>query len=218
MTFKPRIDVLPPAQRALWPELRAVPRRYVLYGGTALAIRLAHRTSIDFDFFAHDPLDHRELETALSFVKEGETLQEGRNERTVLTRRGGASVKVSFFGAITIGRVGEPDTTEDGTLRAASLLDLGGTKVKALLQRVESKDYRDIVALLDCGVTLPDILGAARALYGAAFNPLLAQKTLAYFEGGDLSSLGEDVRRRLVAEATRDLHVVPLALRSTRLD
>jgi len=212
------MDVLPPGQSALWPELAAVPRRYVLYGGTALALRLAHRASVDFDFFAHDPLDHRELEAALSFVKEGETLQEGPNERTVLTRRAGASVKVSFFGAITIGRVGDPDATEDGVVRAASLLDLGGTKVKTLLQRVEAKDYRDVLALLDHGITLTDILGAARALYGPPFNPLLAQKALSHFEGGDLATLGEDIRRRLIAEATRDLSVAALALRSTRLD
>ena len=218
MTFTPRIDVLPPAQRALWPELAAVPRRYVLYGGTALALRLAHRTSVDFDFFAHDALDHHELEAVLTFVKEGETVQEGPNERTVLGQRAGASVKVSFFGAITIGRVGDPETTEDGVIRAASLLDLGGTKLKTLLQRVEAKDYRDIAALLDHGVTLADILGAARALFGPSFNPLVAQKALSYFEGGDLSGLGEDLRRRLIAEATRDLRVVPLALRSTRLD
>jgi Nucleotidyl transferase AbiEii toxin, Type IV TA system len=218
VTFTPRVEALPPAQRALWPELLAVPRRYVLYGGTALALRLAHRPSVDFDFFAHDPLDHRELEQALPFVKQGETVQEGPNERTVLTHRGGASVKVSFFGAITIGRVGEPDTTDDGVVRSASLLDLGGTKVKALLQRVEAKDYRDVLALLDHGLSLADILAAARALFGPSFNPLLAQKALAYFEGGDLASLGDDVRKRLIAEAVRDLYVVPLALRSTRLD
>lgn len=218
MTFAPRVGVLPPAQRALWPELRAVPMRYVLYGGTALALRLAHRASVDFDFFAHDPLDHRELEATLSFVAQGETLQEGPNERTVLARRAGESVKVSFFGGVTIGRVGEPEATDDGVLRVASLLDLGATKLKALLQRVEAKDYRDVLALLDHGVPLADILGAARALFGPAFNPLVAQKALAWFEGGDLDALGEDTRRRLVAEATRDLHVVPPARRSTRLD
>ena len=218
MTLTPRLDVLPPAQRALWPELLAVPRRYVLYGGTALALRLAHRASIDFDFFAHDPLDHRELEATLSWVKGGETVQEGPNERTVLVRRAGGSVKVSFFGAITIGRIGEPDVTSDGVLRAASLLDLGGTKMKTLLQRVEAKDYRDIAALLDRGIPLVDILGAARSLFGASFNSLIAQKALAYFEGGDLDTLGDDLKARLIAESTRDLHVVPPALRSTRLD
>ena len=218
MIFTPRFDVLPPAQRELWPELAAVPRRYVLYGGTALALRLAHRASLDFDFFAHDPLDHRELEATLPFVKQGETVQEGPNERTLLAQRAGASVKVSFFGGISIGRVGDPETTGDGVVRVASLLDLGGTKLKTLLQRVEAKDYRDIAALLERGVALAEILGAARALFGTSFNPLVAQKALAYFEGGDLGTLGDDVRRRLTTEATQDLRVVPLALRSARLD
>ncbi len=218
MTLAPRLDMLPPAQRALWPELSAVPRRYVLYGGTALALRLAHRVSVDFDFFAHDPLDHRELEGSVAIVKEGQTVQEGPNERTVLAKRAGATVKVSFFGAITIGRVGEPETTEDGVVRVASMLDLGGTKVKTLLQRVEAKDYRDLAALLEHGLALADVLGAAHALYKNTFEPLVAQKALAYFEGGDLGTLDEDVRRRLTREATQDLHVVALPLRSTRLD
>lgn len=60
-------------------------------------------------------------------------------------------------------------------MRAASLLDLAGTKLKALLQRVEAKDYRDIAALLEHGIKLEDILGSARALFGVAFNPLIAQ-------------------------------------------
>jgi predicted nucleotidyltransferase component of viral defense system len=213
----PRLDVLPPPQRELWPELAFVPKRYVLYGGTALVLRLGHRLSVDFDFFAHDPLDHRELEADLSLVNHGQTVQEAPNERTVLVDRGGASVKVSFFGGVTIGRVGEPEPTGDG-VRVASLMDLAGTKVKALLQRVEAKDYLDIVALLDEGLALVDILGAARALFGTAFNPLVAQKALAYFEGGDLDTLSEPARRRLIAEATQDLRVVPLPLRSTRLD
>ena len=69
MTFHPRLEPLPAPQRAPWPELAAVPLRYVLHGGTALALRLAHRPSVDFDFFAHDRLDHRELETAVPFVR-----------------------------------------------------------------------------------------------------------------------------------------------------
>lgn len=48
----PRLDILPPPQRRLWPDLRAAPGLgYVLYGGTAIALRLGHRASIDFDFF-----------------------------------------------------------------------------------------------------------------------------------------------------------------------
>jgi hypothetical protein len=121
-------------------------------------------------------------------------------------------VKLSLFGAITFGRVGEPATTDDGVLRVASFLDLAGTKIKVLLQRVEAKDYLDVAALLGTGCSLEQILGAARALFGASFNPLLAQKTLAYFEGGDLAGLPEGTKRLLVTEAMRDVVVQALPM------
>ena len=35
MTFRPRLDVLPAAQRRLWPALADVPDTFVLYGGSA---------------------------------------------------------------------------------------------------------------------------------------------------------------------------------------
>jgi hypothetical protein len=218
MTFSPRLDALTPAQRALWPELATVPGRYVLYGGTALALRLAHRPSVDFDFFAHDRLDHRELERAVPFVRKAVTLDEGPDTRTILVKRADGEVKLSFFGGIGFGRVGDPEPTDDGVLRAASLLDLAGTKVKALLQRVEAKDYFDVAALLEHGIHLEDILASARALFGPAFNPLIAQKTLCYFKGGDLESLNDSVRARLVAAAGHDLVASTLNVRSPRLD
>jgi hypothetical protein len=53
-TFQPRLDILPPAQRALWLELDATPGHFTLYSGTALALRLGHRQSFDFDFFSRE--------------------------------------------------------------------------------------------------------------------------------------------------------------------
>jgi hypothetical protein len=214
VTFSPHLEVFPAAQRALWPELAAVPARYVLYGGTALALRLGHRASVDFDFFGHDALDHRELERALPFLGTAETLQESANTRTAIVR----GVKVSFFGGISFGRVGTPEPTDDRVLRVASLRDLAGTKIKALLQRVEAKDYLDIAALLEHGMPLADVLGAAAALFGTAFNPLVARKALCYFEGGDLSTLPPGTRERLVRAASADVVPTPFARSSPRLD
>jgi hypothetical protein len=216
--FSPRLDVLPLAQRAFWDDLGLVPHGFVLYGGTALALRLGHRSSVDFDFFAHDPLDHRALERSIPWLRDSDTLQEEANARTVLVRRPGGTVKASLFGNVGFGRVGEPQRTEDGILRVASLLDLAGTKVKVLLQRVEAKDYLDVAALLDAGVSLEQVLGAARALFGPSFNPLVAQKTLAYFEGGDLHSLPAAVKSRLVACAVRDIEVRAIPKVSERVD
>ena len=50
--MEPALDTLPPPQRQLWHELHETPVHFVLYGGTALGLRLAHRESEDCDFFA----------------------------------------------------------------------------------------------------------------------------------------------------------------------
>jgi len=34
--------------------LAGVPPHFILYGGTALALRLGHRESVDFDFFSSE--------------------------------------------------------------------------------------------------------------------------------------------------------------------
>lgn len=55
-TFTPRLDILPTAQRQVWPALsHASQLGFVLYGGTAIALRLGHRPSLDFDFLQIAP-------------------------------------------------------------------------------------------------------------------------------------------------------------------
>jgi hypothetical protein len=45
--LSPRLEILPAAQRRLWSELDQVPNEFVLYEGTAIALQLGHRQSID---------------------------------------------------------------------------------------------------------------------------------------------------------------------------
>lgn len=187
----------------------------MLYGGTALALRLGHRASVDFDFFSSDPLGHRGLQ-ALPFFRGSQVLQEQPDALTVSVDRDGP-VKLSFFGPVAFGRVGAPDPIP-GQFLVASLLDLGATKLKALLQRVEAKDYLDVAALLKAGIPLADILRAGRALFGDAFNPLVAKKALAYFEGGDLGTLDPATREVLSRAAVEDVELSPLPRLSTRLE
>jgi hypothetical protein len=211
-TFKPRLDLIPEPQAALWTELASVPKDFVLYGGTAVALRLGHRPSLDFDLFSSNPLNVAVLYATLPFLNESTVLQSEPDALTVLVDRG--AVKISFFGAIRIGCVNLPEATQDGVLRVASLLDLLGTKLKVLLQRVEAKDYRDITALLRAGITLGDGLGAAKALYGVQFPPCEALKALVYFEGGDLDTLEPDIKdflTRTVQAFKGPIPIVPKA-------
>lgn len=200
-SFTPHLAVLPPAQRQVWPELAPTATLgLVLYGGTAIALRLGHRASVDFDFFTDRPLDKDALRAAFPFIGQSLVLQDQPDTFTVLTpdQGSGEQVKVSFFGSIAFGRVGEPGMTSDGVAQVASLNDLMATKLKVLLQRVEAKDYLDIATLIAAGGRLDGGLAGARVLYGPNFQPSECLKALVYFKGGDLDTLTEDTRTTLV--------------------
>ena len=215
--FEPRLDVLPTAQLSVWEELsKSPPAEFVLYGGTSIALRLGHRTSVDFDFFSSEPFRPGELQQQILWIRESEVLQSSPNTLTVLLKRG-ESVKVSFFGGLSFGRVDEPELAGKSALACASLLDLGATKLKVLHDRAESKDYLDLAALLNNGVELGRMLGAARALYGDAFNPMIALKALTYFEDGDLPRLPDAMKASLRKAASGVAGVKQVTLASKKI-
>ena len=183
-----RTDVLPAAQQEIWPLLAPAPRlSFVLYGGTAVALHLGHRRSVDFDFFSSAPLDKSAIESSFAFMAQAQTIQEDTNTLVVNAAMPSGPVKVSFFGAMTIGRINPPLRTRDGTLLVASLEDLLATKLKATLDRAESRDYRDIAAMLSAGVSLERGLGGFARMYGK--DPGLALRAIGFFKDGDLPSL-----------------------------
>ena len=87
--LQPRVDVLPPAQLRLWPELDGTPRDFVLYGGTALALRLTHRQSDDFDFFSSVRVDSTRLLREVPYLAGAEVLQRSPDTLACLVDRGG---------------------------------------------------------------------------------------------------------------------------------
>jgi hypothetical protein len=153
--LEPRIETLPPAQKEIWPQLAPAPGlSFVLYGGTAVALHLGHRVSIDFDFFKSEPLEKATIESSFQFARNARTIQEEKNTLVLSVPMPSGPVKVSFFGGIGLGRINDPFRTRDLVLLVASLEDLLATKLKTILDRAEAKDYRDISAMLSAGVSL----------------------------------------------------------------
>jgi len=87
--------------------------------------------------------------------------------------------------------------------RDSRILAFVATKLKAIQDRDEAKDYLDVDRWLQEGADLGEALAAARAVYGPSFNPVLNLKALCYFCDGDLESLPEEVRSRLLATVRR---------------
>lgn len=206
----PRMEILPGAQKQLWPELAEISDRFILYGGTAIALHLGHRQSVDFDFFCFAPIDPDVILDQIAFLDSGQVLQKSPNSLTVLVDRGGP-VQVSFFGAPKLRHLRPPLCAPDTHLQIADLLDLAGTKAAVVQKRAEAKDYIDLDALIvDGGISLPTALSAASYLYGSGFNPEITLKALSYFEDGNVATVPADARNRLL-EAVKavDLDALP---------
>ena len=208
--FNPKLEILPHAQRLVWDELRHTPKEFVLYGGTALALRLGHRHSEDFDFFSNNSFAPDALQKEVRYLHGAEMSQFEANTLTAIVHRDGP-VKVSFFGGLKLNRVQDPDVMPDNGIRVASLLDVAATKLATIQQRAQARDYEDLAAIVGAGITLAEALGAAAAAYGKAFNGALSLKALTYFADGDLPNLNPMIQANLRALAGQvSLKQIPL--------
>lgn len=108
--FQPHFDILPAAQREIWPLLAPTAELgFALYGGTAIALRLGHRNSVDFDFFTEKPLDRRSIEREFAFFERSRVIQDQKDTLSLFAPLGDEDIRISFFGEIVFGRVGIPD-------------------------------------------------------------------------------------------------------------
>jgi nucleotidyltransferase AbiEii toxin of type IV toxin-antitoxin system len=197
--LSPHVEILPSPQRRLWGELSAVPDEFILYDGTALALHLGHRNSVDFDFFSRLDMDLEALERNIPFLSGAQIIQRDKNTLTAIVDRGDP-VKVSFFGVPKLPRLAPALVVKDNGLKVASLLDLAGTKASVLQLRAEAKDYIDMDALIHRGgIGLATALAAAQKLYGTSYNPEITLKALSYFDDGNLRDLPDSMKLRLTA-------------------
>jgi hypothetical protein len=197
--FQPRLDVLPSAQRRLWPELADTPPEFTLYGGTAIALRLGHRPSIDFDWFATESFAPNDLIERVPYLKGAAVRQSSPNTLTATVDRD-EPVQVSFFGGLDLGQVAEADIAAGPQIKVGSLIDLAGFKAAVVMRRAELRDYIDVHALMTkANIPLAEMLAAALIIYGDQFSPLLSLKALAYHDDAALRELPANVRRDLTA-------------------
>lgn len=197
----PHLGTLPLPQRLLFDELGSTPSDFILYGGTALALHLGHRVSVDFYFFSNVSFDPEALARRIPYLRGAERVQVDVDTLTCRVERGGP-VLVSFFGGLGLQHIALPHAWGTPPVHVAAMLDIAGAKAAVVQKRAEEKDYIDIDALIQTGhIDLPTILAAGSVVYGEQFNPLITLKALSYFS--DVPRLPAPVRERLAREVSR---------------
>jgi len=135
-----QFNVLPRPQQLLWDELSDTPPEFILYGGTAIALQVGHRESIDFDFFTHQSFEPDELYESIRYLANSEITSLDKNTLTCLVHRDGSFVQCSYFGGLNMLCIEPPIKLPNG-IRIASLIDLLATKCATVQKRAEWKDF-----------------------------------------------------------------------------
>jgi hypothetical protein len=210
--FNPHFHILRPAQLEIYPILYKLTNlKFVLYGGTAIALMYGHRESLDFDFFTNQYVDEDFKSQILNCDKKFKKSTIIQNQFNTLSIMVDDKVKISLFGGIGFGRVGEPLATADLVLNIASPYDLLATKLAVILQRAEYKDYIDISELIINGNDLSLGIGAAMSLYKNMYHPIDGLKALTFFSDGNLNKLSEKYTSLLVNSVKNvDLFNLPI--------
>jgi hypothetical protein len=184
---------------------RAFARRFYLAGGTALALRLGHRRSVDLDFFSET--DEGSWRTRYEIVQALAPLEVQVLENVdgnLLTQVSGMHVGFFSYGY----RLLEPTDRAEG-VALASLVDIGLMKLDALAGRGSRKDFYDVYAVAQ-RMPLADLLSRAEAKYPHARNfGLMTIESMVLFENADrdlqpdllIDTPWPEVRRFSIAQA-----------------
>lgn len=155
--------------------------RFYLAGGTALALQLGHRRSIDLDFFSETDEVRPEMHLqALHVLKEFRPIlvEQAWGNLLLLIE----DLHVGFFGYGY--RLVAPPVMAEG-VPLASLADIGLMKLDALATRVSRKDFHDLYAIAQ-RIPLDDLLTLAPTKYPSVRDfEAMVVRYMVYFERAD---------------------------------
>ena len=172
-------EILSDKQLELLPVMAGFRREYYLVGGTAIALYLGHRRSIDFDMFKPSPINHKK--TLDRLTESGFPCMVTRlvTEQMNLIVN---DVKVTFF---QYPFPVQPTEKLEPYFRLPSLLQLAAMKAYALGRRSKWKDYVDLYFLLKEHFTIEEISSCAADLFGDLYSEKMFRAQLCYFEDVD---------------------------------
>ncbi|MDX2195239.1 MAG: nucleotidyl transferase AbiEii/AbiGii toxin family protein [Cytophagales bacterium] len=161
-------------QKELLPVLSAFKKEFYLVGGTALALQIGHRQSIDFDLFKMQPINRKKILNKLNDLKIKYIVGYNNFEQLNLIIN---EVKFTFFQYM----FDVPhDVKYENIITMPDLINIAA--MKALGKRAKWKDYVDLYFLIKYHFTIDQIAERASIIYQDLFSIKLFKSQLIYFD------------------------------------
>jgi len=174
-------EVLNTQQVELLPLLKEFKREFYLVGGTAIALQIGHRRSIDFDLFKLAPLKHKAIISKISNYKFQTNITRRVTEQLNVTIN---HVKFTFYQY----PYNIPATIVfDDLIKMPDLKHLAAINAYALGRRSKWKDYVDLFFLIRYHFSISEISAKANELFKDMFSEKLFRAQLSYFEDIDFN-------------------------------
>jgi hypothetical protein len=173
-------EILNQQQIDVLPIIKTFKEDFGLVGGTAIALHLGHRKSIDFDLFTNKKFENDVIVKKLMAQTTIEsTIVDQLDQLTVIVNK----VKLTFlYYPFAL------DFSEDfeGYIKMPDLLNLASMKAYTLGRRSKWKDYIDLYYIFK-QYSLKDVSEKAEQVFKNAFNEKLFREQLCYFDDIDFS-------------------------------
>ena len=185
-------------QFELLPIVKQFKKEFYLVGGTAVALHIGHRRSIDFDLFKFNPIKPKSIIDKIAESGYPYLVTRRVTEQLNVTVH---NVKLTFYQYPF--EVSSPVRLGD-ILRLPELIDLAAMKAYALGRRSKWKDYVDLYFILKDHFSIGQISEKAAFLFGQLFSEKLFRAQLCYYEDIDYTEQIEFIGTPVAALDIRD--------------
>ncbi|OGM24633.1 hypothetical protein A2962_01625 [Candidatus Woesebacteria bacterium RIFCSPLOWO2_01_FULL_39_61] len=173
-------EILSENQKRLLPLLNRFSGKFGLVGGTAIALHIGHRRSLDLDLATLESTKNEKVANEVRSLYSIESvLVDEVNELSIVVE----SVKLTFF---TYPFHIEFTDKLTQVLKMPDLVTLSSMKAYALGRRAKWKDYVDLYFVFK-NYSLKDVVDKSKGIFKGEFNEKLFREELSYFEDIDYS-------------------------------
>ncbi|MEK7506664.1 MAG: nucleotidyl transferase AbiEii/AbiGii toxin family protein [Patescibacteria group bacterium] len=174
-----RKEILTEEQLRFLPMIKSFSDDFGLVGGTAMALQIGHRRSVDFDLFTDKSFGNLAIQKKIKRFTAIESVLIWETEELTFVAGG---VKFTFFRYPY--KISYSENLND-VIKLPDILTLAAMKSFSLGRRAKWKDYVDLYFVMKDYYDLREIVKRAENVFSSEFNEKTFRSQLAYFDDID---------------------------------